>query len=292
MPSADQDLFFVAHNEQADETIVLLHGLCNSHLEWAYVASHLPNYHLIIPDLPQHSASKHIQPYTQLRAAEKVASLISRYAHGGRAHVVGISNGGFATMELIRNHAHVVKTAFISGSTVYLPVQEWATTHPKTVSWMLWSMVGSGFYKAQTWWINMKPHDELRNEIWNNNSVSLFENAFGGIFETWNSPTLAEDLGRSGVRILIAAGDQGDDVEGSKKFVESIRLAAKGETKKSIAFRAHGVGHGWNLQVPERFAAAIESWIKEASMPDGTEIVDLDKNLWKGTALGKDMSDS
>jgi pimeloyl-ACP methyl ester carboxylesterase len=274
---ADQDLFFVTHNEQADETIILLHGLCNSHLEWSYVAAHLPNYHLIVPDLPQHSGSKHIQPYSQVLAAEKVASLIRKYAKGGRAHVVGISNGGFATMELIRNHASVVKTAFISGSTVYLPVQMWAVTHPKNVSWMLWAMVGSGFYRMQTWWINMKPHDELRGEIWKNNSISLFENAFGGIFKTWHSPSLATDLGKSNVRVLIAAGDQGDDVEGTGRFVKSIVEAASGETKKSIALRALGYGHGWNLQVPERFAAAIDAWIKGMGMPDGTEVMNLEK---------------
>lgn len=287
--STDEELFFITHNEQADETIVFLHGLCNSNLEWAYVASQLPNYHLIIPDLPQHSRSKHIQPYSQQLAADKVASLISKYAHGQQAHVVGISNGGFATMELIRHHAHLVRTAFISGATVYQPVQEWASTHPKTVSWMLWAMVGSGFYRAQTWWIEMKPHHALRNEIWGNNSISLFENAFGGIVKTWSS-NLAEELAQKDVRILIAAGDQGDDVEGAGKFVGQIRAAAKGEARNSIAVGSKGVGHGWNLQVPERFAKTIQAWIRKDRMPDGIEVVDLDKDLWKGTDLGTTAS--
>lgn len=287
----DDELFFITHNDQADETIVLLHGLCNSNLEWAYVASHLPNYHLIIPDLPQHSGSKHIQPYSQRLAADKVAALIRKYAHGGRAHLVGISNGGFATMETIRHHASLVKTAFISGATCYQPVQAWATKNPKTVSWMLWAMVGSGFYRAQTWWIEMKPHHELRGEIWKNNSISLFEGAFGGIAETWES-NLAEDLGHSGLRILLAAGDQGDDVEGAGKFVSKIRATGKGHAKKSIAVGSKGVGHGWNLQVPERFADAIRAWINEGGMPEGINIVDMDKNIWKGTKLGEAVNES
>lgn len=271
--SAKDELFFVTKNEEADETIVLLHGLCNCNLEWAYVGSHLSQYHLIIPDLPQHSASRHIQPYSQTFTADKVADLIRKYAHGGRAHVVGISNGGFATMELIRNHASLVKTAFISGCTNYQPVQQWAVTHPQTVSWMLWAMVGSGFYKAQTWWIEMKPHHELRGEIWKNNTVPLFENAFGSIFKTWNS-ALAEDLAQKQVRILMAAGDQGDDVQGCEKFMGSIRTAGQGDAKQSIAVAAKGVGHGWNLQVPDRFAAAVDAWIKERPMPEGVEVVD------------------
>lgn len=94
----------------------------SNHLEWEHVATHLTGYHLIVPDLTQHSRSKHIQPLSFEHASDKVASLMAKHAHGGRAHMVGLSLGGFVTMEIVRRHPDIVHSAFVTGTT---PIKEW-----------------------------------------------------------------------------------------------------------------------------------------------------------------------
>ena len=88
------DLWHLSLNEDAPDTIVLLHGLGTCHAEWTFVWPHLSAYHLLIPDLNGHSKSARVEPTTISGNAEAVARLIRSHARGGKAHIVGLSMGG------------------------------------------------------------------------------------------------------------------------------------------------------------------------------------------------------
>ena len=112
----ENDLFHVSLNPLAPVSVVFLHILFSSHLDWAHIWPKLSEYHLLIPDLPQHSRSRHIKPFSFALAADLVAQMIRTHAHDGKAHIIGMSTGGFIAMELIRRHPDVVDSALISGA--------------------------------------------------------------------------------------------------------------------------------------------------------------------------------
>ena len=73
-------------------------------------------FHCLTPDLPGHGAAVDL-PFTLAGAADRVAELIEREAHGGRAIVVGLSLGGYVAMDLAARRPELVRGLVISGAT-------------------------------------------------------------------------------------------------------------------------------------------------------------------------------
>ena len=80
--------------------IVFLHGGPLSSRMWQPQIEQLTDYHLLVPDLPEHGQSRAIPPFALPDAATQVAELIRTKAHAGRAHVVGLSLGAQTTVQL------------------------------------------------------------------------------------------------------------------------------------------------------------------------------------------------
>jgi pimeloyl-ACP methyl ester carboxylesterase len=127
----EKELYFLSINSEASETIIFLHGICSSHVEFLQVASHLTGYHLLLVDLPSHSGSRDIKPFRLTSTVEHVAALIRRHAHGGRAHVVGLSLGGFIGLRLATEVPDVVSSLWVTGATPFTDWQIWFCQHPR-----------------------------------------------------------------------------------------------------------------------------------------------------------------
>jgi pimeloyl-ACP methyl ester carboxylesterase len=262
-----RELFFRSYNDSSSSTIVLIHGLFSCNLEWGHVIPYLNDYHLIVPDLPQHSKSKHVGPWSLELGADTVADLIRNHAHGGQAHVVGLSLGGFTTMEIIRRHPELVKSAFITGAAPFIPWQIWIADRPSLLHYGLKFVLSSGIYTFSVWKAGLKEHAELKNEIAANNDWTLVDRAYGGLAK-WGQEAVGEVAAKD-KRILAIAGDQGDNVEGMKEMAEKFRQEGSWDGKKSTAYVVKDAIHGWNLQFPELFAQGIQAWVEEKPLPEG-----------------------
>lgn len=100
-------LSVLEQNPFSPESVVLLHVLFSCGLEWKQVCPKLSSYHLLVPDLPCHSASRGVcrrEDFSLELCADYVADLIRERAHDGRAHLVGMSTGGFVALELARKY--------------------------------------------------------------------------------------------------------------------------------------------------------------------------------------------
>jgi pimeloyl-ACP methyl ester carboxylesterase len=73
------------------------------------------DYHLIIPDLPEHGKSANIKPFTIKTAAGLVINIIKTLAHQGEAHLVGIGMGGQLVLEILDRAPELVDRVMISG---------------------------------------------------------------------------------------------------------------------------------------------------------------------------------
>lgn len=101
-------------------TICFLHGGGVSGWMWSPQVEALQNtYHCLIPDLPEHGLSAATQPFTIADAASRVAKLIREREHGGRAHVIGLSEGAQIAVQLLSSVPEIVDHAIISSALLY-----------------------------------------------------------------------------------------------------------------------------------------------------------------------------
>ncbi|OTA96582.1 hypothetical protein M434DRAFT_48106, partial [Hypoxylon sp. CO27-5] len=260
-------LFFHSLNSLAPITVVMIHVLMSSHLEWAHCWTQLPEYHLLIPDLPQHSRSRHVGPFSFAFAADLIAEMIRENAHDGRAHLVGLSTGGFIAMELIRRHPDVVLSAFVSNAVPVNDLWKNINSQPK-LAYLGLSVLLHGpkslLYKA-TGWAPELQHEDLLKEIKRNNTSRLFE---AGTRETgnWSREDMAE-VGKKDKRIALVVGGKQDNVEGAREMGQLLQSLGTKEGKESRAFVVKDAIHAWNLQYPVVFARGVRAWIEKSPLP-------------------------
>jgi pimeloyl-ACP methyl ester carboxylesterase len=98
-------------------TIVFLHGTRLTGGEWAaHVAALGDTFHCLAPDLPGHGVAAGM-PFSVEGAAGRIADLIEREAHDGRAVLVGLSLGGYVAMAVAAAWPDRVAGLVISGAT-------------------------------------------------------------------------------------------------------------------------------------------------------------------------------
>ena len=109
------DLALHESGSRGQPTIVFLHGVGNSGAMWADVASGLPTYHCLAPDLPGFGSSRALRWVNRSDTARRVAALIETKASGGHGHVVGLSLGGAVALELLSLRPDLIDRAIVDG---------------------------------------------------------------------------------------------------------------------------------------------------------------------------------
>ncbi|KAK8045629.1 hypothetical protein PG993_005653 [Apiospora rasikravindrae] len=256
--SGDRDLFFVSLNPLAPVTVVLLHIIFSSHLDWVHIWPKLSEYHLIIPDLPQHSRSRHVKPFSFDLSADLVADLIRKHAHDGKAHLVGMSTGGYIALEMVRRHPDVIQSVFASGvSYLFGGWQTLSKRYPKVMALGLSAMLNtpSGMLLKATGWATHLQNEELLREIRKNTTPNLSAAGVGDTHRYSREDVI--EAGKQSKRVAVVAGGKQDHIEGP------------GEETRTFVVK-NGI-HVWNLQLPELFAQSVRAWIEGYPMPVGLE---------------------
>jgi len=261
------ELFHVSINPDAEHTIVLLHGLLSSHLEYSFVIPHLNNYHLLIPDLPSHSRSAHIKPFSVELSSKCVSSLIEKHAHNRRAHVVGLSMGGFIALDLAKRYPAQVSSLFMTGAAPLTGWKKWMAERP---SWV-WSIMGGVLRNTPAWlywklcsWQGIKRHDELLVEMRANAQVELISDCYSTILE------LNDDMPAPNIRALTIAAGLQDDIESTRTMGQKLKETSS-NNKAAVVKNAV---HAWDLQSPELFAAGVQAWIEDRELPEEFELLE------------------
>ncbi|KAH7215141.1 Alpha/Beta hydrolase protein [Fusarium oxysporum] len=266
-------LYFEERNKDQNESIVFLHGGGGSHVEWKLVAPQqsLSSYHLILVDLPMHSGSWDIgRPLTLASAADEVCKVIQKHAHGGKAHVVGLSLGGFIALVLTSRHPDVVLSTFATGAYPYRGMFKWFMEHPMAMSIANCIQNIPGVLEAslrrqgidyEEWLAEAKKNHSPERSKAMNKELSTF------------SMEDVKAVADSGVRTCVISGGKMDQVDPVRDMGVILREGGQKKGVKNEAVVVRDAYHPWHLQLPELFAAGIAAWVQEKELPEEFEIL-------------------
>ncbi|TPX08648.1 uncharacterized protein E0L32_009837 [Thyridium curvatum] len=267
-------LSFSSYNEEKPVTIVLLHGGFTCRLEFEHVIPYLSDFHLLLPDQPLHSASRHITPGTTENSARHVAQLIQDHAHGGKAHVVGTSMGGYVGQCLALDHPELVLSLYVTGAAPLVPgrrlfMARWTRFTYYSMRLIHW--LPDWVFRYQAAGLNLS--DELVAALRDNVTWELVRDMF-----PWILTFTLDHVRALKVRTLSIAGAKGDDVPMIEKTADALRSRRTDEGEPwpedgSGAVVIREAMHGWDMQLPELFAQGVLAWVKGRSLPKEFERV-------------------
>ena len=249
-------LFFTEFGSGNSQTVVLLHGGGGAGWMWQPQIEQLTDYHLLVPDLPEHGQSRSIQPFTFADAAAQVAELIKAKAHGGRAHVVGLSLGAQTTVQLLIQSPDVVDHAIISGALVRSIPGIGLT---RLMTQMYWP------FKDAAWLIraNMKSYgipDKFFAEFAADTKAMTLD-SFVRVTTANATFRIPPQLDRVSVPTLLLVGQKE-----LKLMHDSTHDLLKAMPSAQGYVVANAI-HNWSMQLPDLFTQTVRAWITNRVLP-------------------------
>ncbi len=272
------DLYINETGSANHPTIVFLHGGGGGAWMWQPQMEGLSDaFHCLAPDLPEHGRSMQVKPFTIRGSAGRIADLIRERVPGGKAHVVGLSEGAQITVALLSLAPEVVDHAIISS----------AILRPIPFSWMLTpGMVGLMYdlsvppFKNNDWWIriNMKYAAGIPDEYFSQQKQAFQATTRQGFVHLMvenQAFRLPAGLERATAPTLV--------VVGSKEYAAMIQsgrdlLAALPHATGRMVSLGKGASmaqeHNWSMNAPELFTRMVRAWVTDQPLPE--ELVPLE----------------
>ena len=269
-----QDLHLQEAGPDDAPTIVFLHGGGGAGWMWQPQVERLTDFHCLVPDLPEQGRSVAAGPFTISGAAQQVAELIRTRAHGGRAHVVGLSEGAQVTVALLATAHEVVDHAVVSSALVR-PIRGAGMLSPGAVRWSYRLSVAP--FRNVGWWarLNMKRAGGVPDEYYPQFRESfreLTESGFTNLMVENQRFRIPPGLDRGTAPTLVVVGKR----EYAAMRGSALDLAAAIPGSRAVQV-VHGrklsvaEEHNWNLVAPDLFTACVRAWITDQPLPAALE---------------------
>lgn len=219
------------------------------------VAALRDDHHLLVPDLPGHGRSRDVAWASLADTAGEIAEVIKNHARERRAHLVGLSLGGFVAYHLARDYPEVVETVIVTGmNTMPAPRPRFATA--MGVASLPFAALGP-MVRAHARRLRM-PASDVDGYVEAARTVSK------GAYLRSDNELMRFQLSRTplpftGPALVIAGIDETDLVKSSVTPLTSVFPAG-------ISRLAPG-GHGWNLEYPAVFNATVRAHVAGAPLP-------------------------
>jgi pimeloyl-ACP methyl ester carboxylesterase len=230
----------------------------------------LADYHCLVPDLPDQGRSVGEKPFTIQGSAERIAGLIRERAHGGKAHVVGLSEGAQIAVALLALAPERVERAVVSSALVR-PIPGASLMTP--------GLVGLSFrwavepFKNNAWWIrlNMKYAAGVPEKYY-----PQFSQTFRGLTQSGFTNLMVENqrfrmppgLERVQAPTLIVVGKR--EYAAMRQSARDLARAIPGAQAFEVAHTRKmslAEEHNWSLTAPELFTQTVRAWISGGPLP-------------------------
>jgi pimeloyl-ACP methyl ester carboxylesterase len=249
---------FASESGPADApSVVLLHGVGTSGWMWRRVAAILDaDLHVVVPDLPGHGRSNRRRWISMADTVQAVAEVIAQLP-GGRAHVVGLSLGGYVAARLAADLPAVVASAVVSGISV-LPFPRPGLMR-LAGHVMAPFMTSTPMLRANARALGVTPEDF---DGYRAAAKAMAPGTFLRVGNELMDFRVPQGAGLSPCRLLAVAGEKEQQL-----ILRSLPELAAGY-RFGTARIAPGVGHAWNGEAPDLFAETIRAQVADADLPD------------------------
>jgi pimeloyl-ACP methyl ester carboxylesterase len=269
--SSTHPLFTTSSGPTGAPAIVFLHGGGSGGWMWQEVIKYLPDYHCLMPDLPEHGQSRSVGPFSMLLAAEKTAALIRNQVPAGKAVVVGLSEGAQVTVQLLASSPELVERAVISSALLRpIPGTGWMAnrnllqwTHRLTVQ---------PFKNSEMWIrLNMKHAAGIPEQYYvqfKKDFQEMDEKAFANLMLANQRFRLPVGLEHANCPTLIVVGEKEYSAmrKSARDLADSLPNARA--MKLNLGSKATlAMEHNWALTTPDLFASTVQAWIKGNDLP-------------------------
>ena len=270
-------LYTANYGDPAHPAIVLLHGGGGGGWMWRpQVEALKADYHLLVPDLPEHGRSAGVKPFSITGSAGYVGEIIRSQAHSGKAYVVGLSEGAQITLALLASAPELVERAIVSSALVLkMPGMDW---------------FGEGFWRLAyrsieplnkyEWWarLNMRsngiPQQYLQETL--ETYKTLTADAFARIVMENQKFRLPAGLEHANVPTLVVGGF--GEYKIMHRSIQAVAAAIPGaQARLAHLPRQFSLAeqHNWSMTAPELFTRTVRAWIEEEPLPSELKEVDL-----------------
>ena len=249
-------------------TVLLLHGGGASGWTWRPVVERLRGYHALVPDLPEHGRSLELGPFTMPDAARQVAELIRERAHGGQAHVVGLSLGAQVAVQLLASAPGRVASLMVTGTALRPAPVTALLRHPIGRRWTTALLKAYWPWRLRPWLLraNMRGFgipDACYAEFAEDTRAMTVEAFWRIVFEESQGYALPPGLDGVQVPALVLAGEheEASVIRSAADLVAALPRASGGLVP--------GAGHNWPIETPDRFAEVLTAWLAQRALPSG-----------------------
>lgn len=249
-------LYAAETGNRAAPSVVFLHGVGTSGWMWARQTAALADFHCLNVDLPGHGRSNQIEWRSLVDAADQVAALIRQRAVNGRAHVVGLSLGGYVALVLLERHPDLLDRVVISGVTAApMPNRAWLRPQLALMSLTM----------RRRWLVDLQakalPLTADERRAFTENWLAMSMPTYRRIYEECADFTISRELGRVSTPTLVTAGGKESEI-----ITQAVAVIAK-LMPNAEGRLAPGYGHGWNIEAPPLFNAMLRAWINGTPLP-------------------------
>ncbi|KAL1854308.1 hypothetical protein Plec18170_005072 [Paecilomyces lecythidis] len=248
--------------DSSHPTIIFLHGGESCHLEFSRIAPLLADdYEILLVDLPGHSRSKAI-PFSFDNATNALSHLITTQVQERKAHLVGLSLGGFVGLEFARRCPDLVLSLWCTGCAPFTGYRHWLTSQSRLLSGII--TLAGRLATEKIFWASLgadvDPIPGLCAEVQSNQTMTVLK----PVFDELASVTMDDLAAIHDVRIAIVAGGKQDNVANTTAAGKVLRC----KNPDCNAFVVRKAIHWWSLQLPEVFAQGVRAWVEGSEMPD------------------------
>jgi len=265
------NLFLQEYHPECHSSIVFIHGGGIGSWMWDPQVAYFNDYHCIVPDLPAHGKSVHVPLRSVPDMAKMIADLIRQKAHGGKAHVVGLSLGAQVTVALLSIAPELVDHAVVSSALLRDLGMKWLYS-PGFIRFLFrWGF--EPFKNSRAYiWINMKakptiPMKYFKNVFEDNRHYTV--DTFTALMAANQGFLMPAGLEKVHAPVLITAGEKEFKVmKQSAADLLAVLPNARAIIVDPQGKLPMGCEHAWNINLPELFNQAVEAWLHDRPLPD------------------------
>ncbi len=247
--------------------ILFVHEFAGDHRSWARQVRHFAKSHRCITyaarGYPPSDVPRDVSSYAQARAVEDAVSVLDA-ARAEKAHVVGLSMGGFATLHLVLTHPDRVRSAAIGGVGYGAQPEKRdqfrkesnaiADAFQSQGSTVVAESYAVGPARVQLQNKNLEAWGEFKDALARHDATGAANTMLGVQATRPSLYAMQEQLRAVRTPVLILAGDED---EGSLE----PSLMLKRTIPTSALLILPRTGHTLNLEEPELFNATVERFI-------------------------------